>query len=70
MRLRLLLIDRTIAAPAKLAYHVVIMMTDSGLKSAQRKRLYGANKLPCIDRGPFMISVSQELTFHNFGFNH
>jgi hypothetical protein len=25
-------------------------MTGSGLKSAQRKRLCSANKLPCIDR--------------------
>ena len=37
--------------PAKLEYLVVTMAVHgSVLKSAQRKRLDSANKLPCIDR--------------------
>jgi hypothetical protein len=36
---------RSIPAEAKLAYRVV-MMAGSGLNSAQRRRLFSANKLP------------------------
>jgi hypothetical protein len=41
---------RSIPAEAKLAYRVV-MMAGSGLKSAQRRRLLSANKLPSTLRG-------------------
>ncbi len=42
---------RSIPAEAKLVYRVV-MMAGSGLKSAQRRRLLSANKLPSTLRGP------------------
>jgi hypothetical protein len=41
---------RSIPAEAKLALRVV-MMAGSGLKSAQRRRLLSANKLPSTLRG-------------------
>jgi hypothetical protein len=41
---------RSMTAEAKLAYRVV-MMTGSGLKSAQRRRLLNVNKLSYIHRG-------------------
>jgi hypothetical protein len=43
--------EMTGPAEAKLEYLVFTMAVHgSGLKSAQRKRLDSANKLPCIDR--------------------
>jgi hypothetical protein len=42
--------DRSMPAKVKLAYLFVVMAAGLGLKSAQRKRLCSANKLPCIDR--------------------
>jgi hypothetical protein len=41
---------------------LVVMMDGSGLKSAKKKTLHSANKLPCIDRA-IHEKCSQELTF-------
>jgi hypothetical protein len=43
-----------------------VTVAGSGIKSAQRKRLYhGANKLPCINKG--IDNAYQEVTIHKLG---
>jgi hypothetical protein len=43
------------------ACHVVVM-DDSGLGSAQNKRLHRVNKQPSIDKGAYMMNASQNIS--------